>query len=1105
MYLFRQWVLYLVLCLITVLNATAISSSAAAIHFLPAQEEALAAGQSREVSLQPGGEYSVALRADSAAAVLVWVEQDGCDLKLRLHLADEQPALFDASNHFRGRELIVLAARESRSARLDVLLEPTQPPCRFTLQAESLADVPADRIKGEQALMKAARLDQDDGRPQALPALEEAVQAFEEAGDDKRLADALYQRGSAKNNLGQRKESLQDYARALSLGEALGDLSLQGMAHNSLGLINFGLGQQDAARHHLARAEEIFTQSNDGVGLSAAIANWCLTVQSQGDLLKARACYERALQLGRENRLAWLQGIEHTNLARVADLLGDPEQAQHHYQQALEIYEQGDRPLNVAHTLQNQAVLLRRMGEVQEALLLYEQALEIFRGRKELVWLARTLTSLGRAYMELGEVDRARDYFEQALPLRRQVGDRRGEGHTLVNLAGAQQAQGEMEDSLPNLQQALDLYRELKYPLGTVSALRLTGDAQMELGNLEEAERSFRESLQAAQDLKRPLQEAAARSHLARLQARRGGVEEARQNLRTALQLCGSVRPCRADIHLGAAKIELEAGRPGHAESSADEAISIIESLRERISSPERRASYLATQREAYQIKIGLLMGRHQEDPSAGYDRRALELSERGRTRALVEYLREAQSQLAQGVSDQVLRRREELRRDLNYKAAAQLRAESRGDEEAAAGLESELSLILAEIDNLEARIRRRAPRYAELTRPTSLQAREIQALLDEDTLLLEYSLSAQGPSHAWSVSRSQILSFGLAPGSQIEEAAHQVFQRLRRFDPGGQEQQDEAVRRLSRLLLEPLADVVQPGQRLVIVSDGALHYIPFAALFSPRAPHNRLLDEHEIVHLPSASALAVQRDVLSPAGSSPAPVSEPAADACRAAILADPVLQAWDERLRVMPSSEAERPQEGGFQRLHASRGEAEAIASLVPQERVRLLTGFDAGLKALQSPSLRDCRVLHFATHGWIDDQRPELSGLVLSQFTPQGNPQDGFLRMLDVYALQLSTELVVLSGCQTADGKMVGGEGLVGLTRAFMYAGVPRVVASLWQVQDRATAQLMRHFYQGLWVENLAPAAALQQAQMKIRQDRRWRNPYFWSAFLLQGEWR
>jgi CHAT domain-containing protein len=190
---------------------------------------------------------------------------------------------------------------------------------------------------------------------------------------------------------------------------------------------------------------------------------------------------------------------------------------------------------------------------------------------------------------------------------------------------------------------------------------------------------------------------------------------------------------------------------------------------------------------------------------------------------------------------------------------------------------------------------------------------------------------------------------------------------------------------------------------------------------------------------------------------------------------------------------------------RLGATAREAAAIASLAPDGDGIEAVGFAATREAVLSPDLRQFRYLHFATHARVDAQRPELSGIVLSQVDEQGTPRNGVVRLGDLVDLHLRADLVVLSACQTALGPEMRGEGLLSLTRGFMAAGVPRVVASLWQVPDRATAELMRHFYAALVRDKLPAPEALRRSQLAVRADRRWRHPYYWAGFALSGEWR
>jgi CHAT domain-containing protein len=190
---------------------------------------------------------------------------------------------------------------------------------------------------------------------------------------------------------------------------------------------------------------------------------------------------------------------------------------------------------------------------------------------------------------------------------------------------------------------------------------------------------------------------------------------------------------------------------------------------------------------------------------------------------------------------------------------------------------------------------------------------------------------------------------------------------------------------------------------------------------------------------------------------------------------------------------------------RLVASRRESEAIVSLTGAANSLQVLDFEANRERMIAADLTNYRIIHLASHALLDSRHPELSGIVLSLVARDGQPQDGFVQARDIYNLKLHADLVVLSACETGLGREIQGEGLVGLVRAFMYAGAPRVVASLWRVPDEATARLMEYFYKAMFEQGLEPAAALHSAQMKLSREKRWSAPYYWAGFILQGEWK
>ncbi|HXG67373.1 MAG TPA: CHAT domain-containing protein, partial [Blastocatellia bacterium] len=501
--------------------------------------------------------------------------------------------------------------------------------------------------------------------------------------------------------------------------------------------------------------------------------------------------------------------------------------------------------------------------------------------------------------------------------------------------------------------------------------------------------------------------------------------------------------------------------------------------------------------------------------------------------------LNEAGADIREGVAPALLARERELREQLNGKAERLSRL--LGDKKMAAHVEAarkELQAALTRHQEALAQIRASSPRYAALTQPAPLGLKEIQSqVLDPETILLEYALGKER-SYLWAVTTDSLTSYTLPKQAEIEEAARRVYKAFSSADAPD----TDAAARLSRILLGPVA--AQLGtKRLLVVAEGALQYIPFGALPVPAAqaagdrkqeagggqpstfnpsrpptpdPRPLVIARHEVVMLPSATTLAVLRQEM--AGREPAPQE--------LAVLADPVFGSDDPRVALAAEARAQRATVAavrpagrelersaeemglgvsGFERLLSTRREAEEILALAQAGRSLKALDFQASLTTATGPQLGQYRIIHFATHGLLNSRHPELSGLVLSLVDEHGQPQNGFLRAHEVYNMKLAADLVVLSGCQTALGKYVRGEGLVGLTRGFMYAGTPRVVASMWRVPDRATAELMKRFYTGLFKEGLRPAAALRAAQVAMSKEKRWAAPYYWAAFTLQGEWR
>jgi CHAT domain-containing protein len=566
------------------------------------------------------------------------------------------------------------------------------------------------------------------------------------------------------------------------------------------------------------------------------------------------------------------------------------------------------------------------------------------------------------------------------------------------------------------------------------------------------------------------------------------------------------------------------------------QAIDVLESQVAHLGgSSDIRAGFRAKHAEYYSAYSDLLLTRKQPEL-------AFQVLERSRARMLLETLTEAHVDIRQGVDPSLLERERTLQATLAAKSSRKINLlEGKHTDEQVAGVSKEIDNLLSQLQEVKGQIRTGSPKYAALTQPQPLSAKEVQQqLLDGDTVLLEYTLGEKR-SLVFLLTPTSLDSYELPKRSEIEDTAHHVYDLMtsrNRWVKGETSSQrterlakDEAAYQkaaaaLSQMVLGPVV-VRLEGKRLLIVADGALQYVPFAVLPIPSGnaskPTVPLVTDHEIVNLPSASVLALLRRQANGRVAAPKEV----------AVLADPVFDKQDSRvgkaakdLKVAESASVKetlpsfaegltrslrdvglgtRQAGAALPRLAFSRREADAIMAMTDSGKGMEALDFQASRETAQKRELGQYRVVHFATHGLLDNEHPELSGLVLSLVDQEGKPQDGFLDLEDVYNLTLPVDLVVLSACETGLGKQITGEGLVGLTRGFMYAGASRVVASLWKVDDVATADLMERFYRGMLKEGMRPAAALWHVQMEMQQQKRWTDPYYWAAFTIQGEWK
>ncbi|HYR85064.1 MAG TPA: CHAT domain-containing tetratricopeptide repeat protein [Terriglobia bacterium] len=874
------------------------------------------------------------------------------------------------------------------------------------------------------------------------------------------------------------RKSMEQYRESLVYNQANGDRKGEGQARRDMGRIHFYLDERSEAAESFEQAAALFRSINDTSEEADALLNLGAVYQDMGDPLKAIGYFNQTLPFYRESKVKSGEATVQHNLGWAYHTLGDFRKASEAYRGALPLWQVAGIPAGEAQTVNNLGLVLYELGDLRRSLAYFERALELRRTLKDGRGEAQTLGNLGWLHAELADSLKAKDFFQQSLAVARNMEDKVSQAMALTGLASVGASGGGPNPAMEYLNEALNLGRAANDRRTEAFALLRLGDLHHSRGENQLSLEMYEQALAIQTASGNHRKEAETLLSLARLLEDGSQLDEARVRIEAALKL--------------------------------------VESMREGVSEPELRITSVASMQAYHETYIDLLMRLEDRERSGKYAAAALQASERARARGLLEALLEHRADIRQGVEPELLEREKQLQAELNMKdqqwrgfLAPPVNAAK------AAAARRDLDRLLDEFGQLQGEIRSRSPRYALLTQPEPMSVEDLQRQLDEDSLLLEYWLGSKR-SFLWAVTPNSVSTYILPPASRIEESSRQFFAALTTTPRPAASGSREPGAALSQMLLNPVADRLGK-KRLIVVSHGALQYLPFAAMPAPASAANKaarsstlLLDDHEIISLPSAGVLAALR-------SESAKQLRPDK---QVAILADPVFSLEDPRFAqrqpvasltsLMPPNEDLRQSlaessVSGLRRLRFSRVEADAIASLVDARNRFEAVDFEASRATALSPDLAQYRILHFATHGLLNSLHPELSGLVFSTVDKNGQPQDGLLRLNEIFNLSLNAELVVLSACETALGKEIKGEGLIGLTRGFMYAGAPRVVASLWKVEDRATAELMKRFYEGMLKRQLKPAAALREAQLALSRDKRWSAPYYWAAFILQGEWR
>jgi CHAT domain-containing protein len=1083
----------------------------------------LAVGEPASATQRAGESVSYAFDASAGATYLIEVAQRGLDFTVTVEGGGTTRGYNSPLKRDEGELVIVEASHDERF--------------RVTLTSDENTDA-----SGEHEI----RVQLVDARSPPDPRWKGAWLSMSDAA----AANAAGDRANAE-------QARNLYLAAAAFWEQLGQTHLQAQALYSVGKIEYlQLENWNAAFDNANKAAELYRGLDEKLYANSLFLRAYAQIETASEFQAAtkEALFQRALTtfdealrlhdaLGNDfDRAHVLNFIGITHWYRADRAHDDFDVARSYYNQSAELFARLGEWREELNCLQNIVVIDNAEGKNLQAIASYERILARLPPGRDPTLRAIILANLGAAHLGFGNVDEALQLQSEALALYQSVQNRTGQGEVLRNLGATYFAFGDFGRAKQYLEQAQTLSE-------SANDYRTQATIQNSLGDLAFAESDYataRERHQRAVELTTSSEERARRTLLlGKDLAALGRHEDAIEAASTAHEARSDVTRADALLQMGLSYIAL--GDTSRAVAALDEArntyetlqltarlgdalhayslaaradgdfevaraygrmaLEKIESLRERVAHPELRALNSATRRRYYEDQIDLLMQLHESSGAQApeYLYEALSVDERSRARLSLDLLGEAAMDVDRSMGAEVAARRRALYASLAETRQRQERPNSRE-------IADELAAKMRDIENdlalLETEYRRAQPGDDLIGSEQILDAKGIRAAVDTDTVLLQYSLG-ETRSYVWAVTTDSIRGFSLPARAAIEEAARAVRSDIGKA-PGSRPSSKLSANLalLSGYLLNDVADLIAAKPRVLVAADGALQYIPFGVLLTPssadatqRSRLVSLAENREIISVASLSAKSASQRRPS------APSAAPAI-----AVFADPVMEQTDSRLYASRSAALPPPFDASLSTTRSSTGpslsrlpytgeEARAIANLLPHAANLIAVGFDANLDAVLGHDLRQYRYIHFATHGIVDSERPPLSALALSQFDEHGRSRAGYLRLYDIYTLELDADVVVLSACDTALGREIRGESLIGLTQGFLYAGAKNVVASLWQVPDNATSELMTRFYQLLLSGDRSPAQALAAAQRSMAAERLTSDPYFWGAFVIQ----
>lgn len=951
----------------------------------------------------------------------------------------------------------------------------------------SLVYAPRDRVSAisQESQETDENLTTVAAREQALAAHLTSAHELRGANELLKAAEQLNLAGHLQLRLYRPAEALRTFQENLNLANQTGDPRAKVDALNGLGAAYAHVGNHKEAIPALKQALKLSEQNNYLEGRAHALLTLS-EAQNYTDHALALATAKEALALweplGNKRRII----RSHLNIGQFQLAQNSLAEAAQSNETAQSLASSGSFKDLEAEALINLGFVEYRKGAWDNVTKYLAEAEQLVNVETDPVMATKIATSVADTYIESGLPKKGLPKYEEAL---RYVGKANRPRDELVvkwGLGRAQFFSGKYPEALSTLQETLAGAESQEQPVVVAMCHDLLGQTYDAMNDRPAALKHFETAFDLYSNAKNTMEIARTRARIGQVYENSGSFDDARtayrQALRTFDALSDRVNQSATLFALG--RLEMKSGNYRKAESLLRKSIDTTENMRRMSRSRDLTAGFSATVHDRYELYIQCLMRNSLGPSSQSRLTLAFETSESARGRSLAELLRVTNTNLLSNVDPELSKQETSLRQLLRVKEDERVwllaKTSDKWQKEQLKKLDAELERLGTDYKNVLASINARYPAYEQITQPRGWDLRRIQeeVIVDDDTVLLEYLLGSER-SHVWVVTRNGITSHELPSREVVDETVGSLSKLLR--EPANDEikpQLDQAVRELTQMILAPVAAELNK-KRIIVAADDALNYIPFQIL--PLGPPNNpelLVAHHDIINVPSASILGELRQEAGRRGEKEKVL----------AVFGNPIFA---------PTT--------GLNRLFYAEREINILLDVVTEAQTFVASKYDATREQLLKTDLSKYAILHFATHGFVNREHPEQSRLVLSTITRDGETVNGVVDLNDIYSLRAPVHLVVLSACETGDGKNIRGEGLIGLTRGFMYAGATSVVASLWKVDSEATAELMKLFYTEMLKNGKTPAEALRAAQNSIRQKPQWSAPHYWAGFILQGDYR